>query len=87
MTLHSVAPETPQEDELKIGKGYQVWLNVILLAGPIIAFQFLSFEYVVVGSIGVALLLLHEAGGRLYELCIRLRRTNVLLQREADRSR
>lgn len=80
MTLLSVGPENMSEDEQKIGKAYQTWLGPILLASPIVATLFLEAKWVAAISIGVGLLMLHEIGGRLHDLCIRLRRTNILLR-------
>lgn len=79
MTLHSVGPATMSEDENKIGSGYQVWLGWALFAAPIIAIRYIDLKVIAAFSIGTGLLLLHEIGGRLYDLCIRLRRTNLLL--------
>lgn len=79
MTLHSVAPQTMAEDEHKIGPGYQLWLGWLLFAAPIIAISYVDLKTVAAFSVGAALYMLHEIGGRLHDLCIRLRRTNLLL--------
>lgn len=83
MTLRSVGPETMSEDEHRIGKEYQTWMMPLLLAGPVVGTQFFDQKWVIAISIGIALAFLHEIGGRLHDLCIRLRRTNILLK---DRS-
>lgn len=80
MTLHTVGPESATEDERVIGKAYQAWLGPVYIAGPIIATSYLETKWVIAGSLGVALVMLHEIGGRLHDLCIRLRRTNILLR-------
>jgi hypothetical protein len=80
MTLHTVGPTSMSEDEERIGKEYQIWLTPFLIFGPIVALQWLKPQTVAFITAGVALALLHEAGGRLHDLCIRLRRTNLLLK-------
>jgi len=67
------------EDEHRIGKAYQTWLAPVLIAGPLVATLYLEQKWVVAIGIGVALAMLHEISGRLHDLCIRLRRTNILL--------
>jgi hypothetical protein len=79
MTLHTVGPSTATEDEHKIGSGYQTWLAPIYVAAPLAGVQYLDMKWVIGMAIGAALLNLHEIGGRLHDLCIRLRRTNILL--------
>ncbi len=82
MTLHTVGPETMAEDEQKIGKAYMTWLAPFLLFGPLVAIRYLDQKLVVWFCVGATLLLLHEIGGRLHDLCIRLRRTNILLRNQ-----
>lgn len=85
MVMHTVGPETAHEDEVRIGKAYQTWLVPILALGPWVALKFFEPEPILVVVSGVALVLLHEAGGRLHDLCIRLRRTNILIQTIIDK--
>lgn len=80
MTLHTVGPASMAEDEQKIGSAYQTWLGPVLFAAPLIATQYLEQKWVWAIAIGAALVMLHEIGGRLNDLCIRLRRTNILLR-------
>lgn len=80
MTLHTVGPANMAEDEQKIGSAYQTWLGPILLAAPLIIASFADTKWVVATGFAVLLVQQHEAGGRLHDLCIRLRRTNVLLR-------
>lgn len=80
MTLHTVGPESMQEDERRIGKAYQSWLGPVLVAAPVIAVNYVDIKFVAAFGLGAALLMLHEMGGRLHDLCIRLRRTNILLR-------
>ena len=84
MVMRTVGPETPHEDEMRIGKAYQTWLSPILLISQCLALQFFEPEAILAVVSGVALVLLHEAGGRLHDVCIRLRRTNILLQTAAS---
>jgi len=83
MTLHTVGPADMGEDEHKIGKAYQTWLAPVYLIGPVLAVQYLPIREVAFVCVGLALANLHEIGGRLHDLCIRHRRTNILLR---DRS-
>ncbi len=79
MVLRTVAPETMAEDEHKIGDGYQTWWSPILAALPLFVAYFGDTKFVVAVSFSAVLFLLHEIGGRLHDLCIRLRRTNILI--------
>ena len=80
MTLHTVGSETMAEDERKIGRAYQTWLAPVYFAAPVVAANYVDMKWVVALGIGAALANLHEIGGRLHDLCIRLRRTNILLR-------
>jgi len=83
MTLHTIGPENMGEDEHKIGKAYQTWLGPIYMLGPVIAIQYLPMREVAFVCVGLALANLHEIGGRLHDLCIRHRRTNILLHNQS----
>ena len=80
MTLHTVGPTDMGEDEHKIGKAYQSWLGAVYMFGPVVAVQFFPVREVAFVCAGLALANLHEIGGRLHDLCIRLRRTNILVR-------
>jgi len=80
VTLHTIGPETPIDDERVIGRAYQTWLTPLLVAVPVVTAQFADIKWVVATSSAVVIALLHEAGGRLHDLCIRARRANVLLR-------
>ena len=80
MTLHTVGPADMGEDEHNIGKAYQTWLAPVYLIGPVLAVQYLPVREVAFVCVGLALVNLHEIGGRLHDLCIRHRRTNILLR-------
>jgi hypothetical protein len=83
MALHTVGPESMREDELRIGSQYKMWFGYLLSAVPLVAANYLDLKWVVAIGFSVMLCQLHEAGGRLHDLCIRHRRTNILL---ADRN-
>ena len=71
------------EDAIRIGKGYRSWGTGLLAALPVIVADFAEVKWVVAAaafSLGVAL---YEANGRLHELCIRARRTKILLSQKA----
>ena len=79
MTLHTVGPENMAEDERVIGKAYQVNLLPLMAAIPLAIAYFFDLKWVVAVSAALIIAQGHEAGGRLHELCIRLRRTNSLI--------
>jgi hypothetical protein len=79
MTLHTVGPADMAEDERRIGKGYQKWMGGALFALPLVVAQLVDTKWVIAAGFAAALLLMHEVGGRLHDICIRLRRTNILL--------
>lgn len=79
MVLHTVGPASMGEDEHKIGNAYQTWMVLPLGIAPLLAAQYLDIKWVVAIGFAVALPMLHEIGGRLHDLCIRLRRTNIML--------
>jgi hypothetical protein len=68
------------EDEHRIGSGYQLWLAPLLCAIPLATAYFASdLRWTVAVGAAVVIGQLHEVGGRLYDLCIRVRRTNAIL--------
>jgi hypothetical protein len=81
MTLHSKGPLSMDDDEKVIGRGYQIGFGHLLASIPIICLAVgISFEWVIVGCAAIIMAQLHEHGGRLHDLCIRLRRSNLLLR-------
>jgi hypothetical protein len=80
MAFHTVGPESMSEDERVIGRSYKTWIWPLLLLAPPMAVSFLPPHTVAFACAGVALVFLHEIGGRLHDLCIRQRRTNLLLR-------
>jgi hypothetical protein len=72
------------EDEHVIGKGYQLGLNLLLMAAPLGVAYFSDIKWVVATGFAVAFPMLNEIGGRLYDLCIRMRRTNILISEKTS---
>jgi uncharacterized membrane protein len=77
--LNSVGPENMSEDEHVIGDGYQLGINSLLGSIPFAVAYFFDTKWVVASGLAIVLVMLNEVGGRLHELCIRLRRTNILI--------
>jgi len=68
-------PETPEDDERQIARGYQQWVGLVVGAIPIAMTAYgLELKWVVGLSLAILLGLTHESGGRLHDLCIRVRR-------------
>ncbi len=82
MTLHTVGPETMRDDEFAIGKGYQTWMTSLLSLVPLGIAVVGDTKWVIATGFCVALPQLHEISGRLHDLCIRVRRTNILIRDE-----
>jgi hypothetical protein len=82
MTLLSVGPSDSAQDEQVIGAGYQRFAGLLIAAAPLVLAEFVSTKWLIAICAALALAELHEAGGRLHDLCIRLRRTNLLLRTE-----
>jgi hypothetical protein len=80
MTLHTIGPTDMGEDEHKIGAAYQTWMGPFLVVAPLATAYFFDTKWVIAVGFAVALAQLHEAGGRLHDLCIRLRRTNIMIR-------
>jgi len=85
MTLHTVGPADMGEDEHTIGKAYQTWLAPVYFIGPVVAVQYLPIREVAFICVGLALVNLHEIGGRLHDLSIRHRRTNIILRDQSPK--
>ncbi len=81
MTLHSVGPADMAEDEQVIGRGYKLNAAYILAVAPCaVAYWTADLKWTVAISAAIIIGQLHESGGRLYDMCIRLRRANLLLR-------
>ena len=78
--LLSVAPEGMGEDEQVIAKHYKDWIVWVPPVVPLAAAHFVEVKWVIalgVAAIAPALIAVEQ---RLYDLCIRVRRTNELLR-------
>jgi len=82
-----VGPETPTDDEQFIARGYKQWLIPILASAPFVVASYAETKWVVAAGFAAMLVLMHENGGRLYDLCIRARRTNLILRQDAETPR
>jgi hypothetical protein len=76
------APETSTDDERFISNGYGQWQGPVMALIPFAVANYADTKWVVATGFALGILLLNEIGGRLYDLCIRLRRTNLILRRE-----
>jgi hypothetical protein len=82
MTLHTVGPEDMAEDEKVIGKGYQSAIGFLYGAIPFGVAYFADIKWVIAVAASILISQSHESGGRIHDLCIRLRRTNLLLRQK-----
>lgn len=84
--LLSYGPETMPEDEETIAKGYRQgqYYALAATAAPLVGAYYLDTKGVIAIGLSVALVLLNDMGSRLYDLCIRLRRTNILIKERND---
>lgn len=79
MTLHTVGPADVYEDERVIGKGYTHAVGMLAVI-PLVVAYFADTKWVMASGLAVLIPMTNEAGGRLHDLCIRLRRTNLILR-------
>ena len=84
--LLSVGPSDAADDERVIAKGYQLWKAPILAAVPVATAYFADIKWVIAISAALLIAEAHKAGGRLHDLCIRHRRTNLILSQTQSRS-
>jgi hypothetical protein len=84
--LLSVGAETAEDDEHVIASGYQTWLALVLGAVPFIVASFAETKWVIASGLAAVIVLAHETTGRLHDLSVRLRRTNLLLRESLQRS-
>ena len=80
--LHTVGPENMSEDEQVIGKGYRLGINAALGAIPVVVAYYFDTKWVIASGFAVVFVMLNEVGARLHDLCIRLRRTNILISQK-----
>jgi hypothetical protein len=76
-------PETMADDEKAIAKGYRTgyWLKVMFGGILVGAAYSEELKWVIVAGFIVLVYVCDEIASRLYDLCIRLRRTNELLSK------
>jgi VIT1/CCC1 family predicted Fe2+/Mn2+ transporter len=78
--LLSVGPESPSDDEGFIAKGYTSFAPILGALLPIgLTYYFGSTKDLILTGLAVLVVLGFFIEGRLHDLCIRLRRTNMLL--------
>ncbi len=83
--LLSVAPASISEDELTIARGYKNRVSVVAALIPLATLWF-THDVAVIAAVGFATLcgLISFSEARLYDLCIRLKRTNTLLLNQTN---
>lgn len=78
--LLSVGPESPSDDERVIAKGYTNYMPHIGALIPLaLAYYFGTTKELILAGLVVIVFIGLFVEGRLHDLCIRLRRTNILL--------
>jgi hypothetical protein len=69
-----------REDETEIRKGYTDWVLCLVPSVPlVVAASGAELKWIVGSGLSAAVFFLWLATGRLFDLCIRLRRTNIIL--------
>lgn len=83
--LLSVAPTSIIEDELAIARGYKSKVSAVAALIPLATLWF-THDVAVIAAVGCATVcgLLGFSEARLYDLCIRLKRTNALLLNQTN---
>lgn len=84
--LTSVSPKSMREDELDIGASYEAGNRIALIGATVVGgTAYLSdLKWTVVAAAGAIIGQLSANEGRLYDLVIRLQRTNKLLRQSAQ---
>jgi len=84
--LLGFAPKDMGDDEQTIADGYRSSWKVSIVAAAIIgaATYYGEVKHVVAAGAFITFVAVTAAEGRLYDLCIRLRRTNELLRAKAS---
>jgi hypothetical protein len=78
--LLSVGPENVADDEGVIAGGYRLWFLLLPAIGPIAVAWFADTKWVLAVGFALVIGLIPHLDGRLHDLCIRVRRTNLLLR-------
>lgn len=83
--LLSVAPTSMSEDEVTIARGYKTKLSAVAALIPLVTLWF-THDVAVIAAVGFATVcgLISASEARLYDLCIRLKRTNALLLNQTN---
>ncbi|MFY9641054.1 MAG: hypothetical protein WCD20_02610 [Rhodomicrobium sp.] len=68
-----------KEDEIKITRNYKPMLASIYAAIPFAVAYYFDTKWVIAAGCAVLFFELNEFSGRLHDPCVRLRRTNILL--------
>jgi hypothetical protein len=74
------APGTTADDEAFIARSY--WQPIgpgLLILAPLGVAYYADTKWVLAVGIGVILIMLNEIAARLYDICMRVRRTNLIL--------
>ena len=75
-------PETMADDEKAIAKAYRTgYANKLIYTMILVGSAYFLEKWVVLVGFGILFYVCEEIASRLYDLCIRLRRTNELLSR------
>lgn len=74
------------EDEHVIAKGYRNKTYAYLAILPLIIAFFFDTKYVVATGAFLIITLLNDTEARLYDLCIRLKRTNTIISSNENKS-
>jgi hypothetical protein len=76
------APGTPEDDEAFIARKYRRQLIdlglILIILIPLGVAYYADTKWVLAVGIGVILIVLNEIDARLYDLCIRVRRINII---------
>jgi len=83
--LWSVGPVDMSEDEKKIGAGYRWHFAAIPAVIMLIAGAYLETAQVVGLGFALSFYYLNDIASRLYDLCIRTRRTNLILRQSTGK--
>jgi hypothetical protein len=77
--LLSVAPQNAIEDEHAIAEGYRAKGLYLFALAPFVVAIFFDTKFVIAAGFFILIVATHDVLARLLDLCIRLRRANVLL--------
>lgn len=82
MTTETLHTDDMATDEKKIRAGYFGWASLALPFAPLLVAAYVDdTKWVIAVGFAVLIYAASDAGGRLHDLCIRLRRTNEILSK------